>query len=247
MPSFDNVAKTRADDTPALSAGAAKVTPGEILAVVGGRGSDKTMLLRLFAGLERLPDDVGLFSREPRLFPWLSVAENVAFGLAHLSAFEREGLTANALARVGLGGSETRRPRELSGGQQQRVAMARYLITRPKLVLMDEPFSALDAATRASLHRHLLALWEESRPSVVVITHDVEEAVMLADRIIVMRPQPGRVFDELDNPLARPRDRLSPAFEAVKREVLRALDRALRDQEPRQRKVVETAGMSSQP
>ncbi|SEF49501.1 ABC transporter ATP-binding protein [Bosea lathyri] len=258
MLSFETLSKTYADGTHALSAITIDVAAGEILALVGGSGCGKTTLLRLIAGLDQpsagriLLDgeailepraDVGVIFQEPRLFPWLSVSENVAFGLSHLSAFEREGLVANALVRVGLAGYEKRWPRELSGGQQQRVAIARALITRPKLLLMDEPFSALDATTRASLHGHLLALWAESRPTVVMVTHDVEEAVTLADRIIVMQPKPGRIFDELDNPLARPRDRLSPSFEATKREALRALDRSLRDEEPRQHKTAETAGM----
>jgi sulfonate transport system ATP-binding protein len=255
---FETLSKTYADGTHALSGIAARVGQGEILALVGGSGCGKTTLLRLIAGLDRpsagriLLDgeaitepraDVGVIFQEPRLFPWLDVADNVAFGLSHLSAFEREGLVANALVRVGLAGYEKRWPRELSGGQQQRVAIARALITRPKLLLMDEPFSALDATTRASLHGHLLALWEESRPTVVMVTHDVEEAVTLADRIIVMQPKPGRIFDELDNPLARPRDHLSPAFEALKREALRTLDRSLRDEAPLQNKAAETAGM----
>jgi sulfonate transport system ATP-binding protein len=258
MLSFETLSKTYADGTRALSAITASVAAGEILALVGGSGCGKTTLLRLIAGLDRPSAgrillggeaihepraDVGVIFQEPRLFPWLSVTDNVAFGLSHLSAFEREGLVTNALVRVGLAGYEKRWPRELSGGQQQRVAIARALITRPKLLLMDEPFSALDATTRASLHGHLLALWEESRPTVVMVTHDVEEAVTLADRIIVMQPKPGRIFDELDNPLARPRDRLSPAFEASKREVLRTLDRSLRDEEPQQHKTAETAGM----
>jgi len=258
MLSFQTLSKTYADGTHALSGITIDVAPGEILALVGGSGCGKTTLLRLIAGLdhpsagyiklngETITEpraDVGVIFQEPRLFPWLSVMDNVAFGLSHLSTFEREGLVTNALVRVGLAGYEKRWPRELSGGQQQRVAIARALITRPKLLLMDEPFSALDATTRASLHGHLLALWEESRPIVVMVTHDVEEAVTLADRIIVMQPKPGRIFDELDNPLARPRDRLSPAFEAAKREALRALDRSLRDEAPNQHKQAETAGM----
>ena len=258
MLSFETLSKTYADGTQALSAITLDVAQGEILALVGGSGCVKTTLLRLIAGLDRpsagriLLDgdtiaepraDVGVIFQEPRLFPWLSVAENVGFGLSHLSAFEREGLVTNALVRVGLGGYDRRWPRELSGGQQQRVAIARALVTRPKLLLMDEPFSALDATTRASLHGHLLALWVESRPTVVMVTHDVEEAVTLADRIVVMQPKPGRIFDEFDNPLARPRDRLSPAFEAAKREVLRSLDRSLRDEAPHQQKAAETAGM----
>ena len=258
MLSFETLSKTYADGTQALSAITVDVAAGEILALVGGSGCGKTTLLRLIAGLDRPSAgrillnggaitepraDVGVIFQEPRLFPWLSVAENVGFGLSHLSAFEREGLVTNALVRVGLAGHQGRWPRELSGGQQQRVAIARALVTRPKLLLMDEPFSALDATTRASLHGHLLALWAESRPTMVMVTHDVEEAVTLADRIIVMQPRPGRIFDEFDNSLARPRDRLSPAFEAAKREVLRSLDRSLRDEAPHQQKTAETAGM----
>lgn len=258
MLSFDRLSKTYADGTRALSAITLDVGRGEIVALLGGSGCGKTTLLRLVAGLDRPSEgaihldgeaiaepraDVGVIFQEPRLFPWLSVAENIGFGLSHLSTFERDGLVTNALVRIGLAGYEKRWPRELSGGQQQRVAIARALVTRPKLLLMDEPFSALDATTRTSLHGHLLALWQESRPTVVMVTHDVEEAVTLADRIVVMQPKPGRIFDELDNPLARPRDRLSPAFEATKREVLRTLDRSLRDEAPHQEKAAETAGM----
>ena len=258
MLTFDHLSKTYADGTRALSGIDISVAAGEILALVGGSGCGKTTLLRLVAGLDRpsegrilLDDatitepraDVGVIFQEPRLLPWLSVADNAGFGLSHLPAGERARLVPGALARVGLAGYEARWPRELSGGQQQRVAIARALVTRPKLLLMDEPFSALDATTRASLHGHLLALWEESRPTVVMVTHDVEEAVTLADRIVVMQPRPGRIFDELDNPLTRPRDRLSPAFEATKREALRTLGRSLSDSEPRQHKAAESAGM----
>ncbi|MEN5083821.1 ABC transporter ATP-binding protein [Bosea sp. TWI1241] len=255
---FEALSKTYADGTRALSGITLGVGAGEILALVGGSGCGKTTLLRLVAGLDRPSAgrillggaaitepraDVGVIFQEPRLFPWLSVADNAGFGLADRPAAERRRLVEAALERVGLAGYGPRWPRELSGGQQQRVAIARALVTRPALLLMDEPFSALDATTRASLHGHLLALWEESRPTVLMVTHDVEEAVTLADRIVVMQPRPGRVFDELDNPLARPRDPLSPAFEAGKREVLRALDRSLRGEAPLQEQAAENAGM----
>ncbi len=258
MLSLNAVSKTYADGTQALSRLTATVAQGEILALVGGSGCGKTTLLRLIAGLDQVSSgtiqldgaaiaepraDVGVIFQEPRLFGWLTVAENIAFGLSHLTPFAREGLVANALVRVGLGEMGSRWPRELSGGQQQRVAIARALITRPKLLLMDEPFSALDATTRASLHGHLLALWEESRPTVVMVTHDVEEAATLADRILVMQPDPGRVFDEISNPLARPRDKLSPAFEALKRDVLRTLDRSLKGEDAQAHTATETAGM----
>jgi sulfonate transport system ATP-binding protein len=118
-------------------------------------------------------------------------------------------------------------PRELSGGQAQRVAIARALVPRPEVLLLDEPFSALDAFTRRDLQDHLLDLWADTRPTLILVTHDVDEAVVLADRILVMRPRPGRLFEEIPVYLARPRDRASPLFETLKRRVLTALDRSL--------------------
>jgi sulfonate transport system ATP-binding protein len=118
-------------------------------------------------------------------------------------------------------------PRELSGGQAQRVAIARALVPRPEVLLLDEPFSALDAFTRADLQDHLLDLWADFKPTLVMVTHDVEEAIVLADRIMVMRAPPGRLFEEILSDLPRPRDRQSAAFDFVKRRVLAALDRSL--------------------
>jgi sulfonate transport system ATP-binding protein len=118
-------------------------------------------------------------------------------------------------------------PRELSGGQAQRVAIARALVPRPQVLLLDEPFSALDAFTRADLQDHLLDLWADARPTLILVTHDVDEAVVLADRIMVMCPRPGRIFDEIAAELPRPRDRQSAAFDFAKRRVLAALDRSL--------------------
>ncbi len=118
-------------------------------------------------------------------------------------------------------------PRELSGGQAQRVAIARALVPRPEVLLLDEPFSALDAFTRTDLQDHLLDLWADARPTLILVTHDVDEAIVLADRVMVMRPRPGRIFDEIDVDLPRPRDRQSAAFDFVKRRVLAALDRSL--------------------
>jgi sulfonate transport system ATP-binding protein len=116
----------------------------------------------------------------------------------------------------------------LSGGQQQRVAIARAFVAAPKVLLLDEPFSALDAFTRADLHRHLLALWAESRPTVLIVTHDVAEAVALADRAVVLRPKPGRIDDTVPLPLSRPRQPTSPGSEAAVRAILASLDRSLR-------------------
>ena len=142
-------------------------------------------------------------------------------------ATERNARVANALERVGLTEKAKVWPRELSGGQAQRVAIARALVPRPEVLLLDEPFSALDAFTRADLQDHLLDLWADLKPTLVMVTHDVEEAIVLADRVLVMRPRPGRVFEEIDIDLPRPRDRQSAAFDFAKRRVLAALDRSL--------------------
>ena len=127
---------------------------------------------------------------------------------------------ARALARVGLADKADAWPRELSGGQAQRVAIARALVPQPEVLLLDEPFSALDAFTRRDLQDHLLDLWADTRPTLVLVTHDVDEAVVLADRVLVMRPRPGRLFEEIRINLARPRDRNSPLFDNFKRRVL---------------------------
>ena len=131
------------------------------------------------------------------------------------------------LERVGLPDKASVWPRELSGGQAQRVALARALVMRPEVLLLDEPFSALDAFTRTDLQDHLLDLWADTRADALVVTHDVDEAVVLADRIVVMRPRPGRMFAEIEADLPRPRDRQSAGFDHVKRRVLAALDRSL--------------------
>jgi sulfonate transport system ATP-binding protein len=245
---LERLSKTYADGTQALSAINVEVGGGEILALVGGSGCGKTTLLRLIAGLDTATEGrvivsgetitspheaVGIVFQEPRLLPWLKVEDNVGFGLAGLPAAERRERVDHALERVGLAGYGKRWPRELSGGQQQRIAIARAFVARPKVLLLDEPFSALDAFTRASLHEHLLLLWEETRPTVVMVTHDVEEAVTLADRIIVMRPKPGRVYETVSAHLDRPRDKLSAGFEKTKRRVMNALDRSLRPETPR--------------
>jgi sulfonate transport system ATP-binding protein len=242
MLSLDRVGKTYPNGVHALGGVTLDVELGEIVAVIGGSGCGKSTLLRAVAGLdppsegavvldgERITaphEKIGIIFQEPRLLPWLKVADNVGFGISYLPKAERATRIATALRRVGLTDKAAGWPRELSGGQAQRVAILRALVPRPEVLLLDEPFSALDAFTRADLQDHLLDLWADAKPTLILVTHDVDEAIVLADRVMVMCPRPGRVFDEIEVELPRPRDRQSAAFDFVKRRVLAALDRSL--------------------
>ena len=242
MLTLDHVGKTYPNGVRALEGVTLDVAPGEIVAVVGGSGCGKSTMLRAIAGLDKPSngtvrldgetvtephDKIGVIFQEPRLLPWLTVADNVGFGIAHRPKDEREQRVARALERVGLSDKAGVWPRELSGGQAQRVAIARALVPRPEVLLLDEPFSALDTFTRSDLQDHLLALWADSKPTLIHVTHDVDEAIALGDRVLVMRPRPGQVADEIRIDLPRPRDRQSAAFDFAKRRVLAALDRSL--------------------
>ncbi len=241
MLALDRIGKTYPNGVRALDGVTINVALGEILSVVGGSGCGKSTLLRVISGLDpptagRVSLDgaavtaphpkIGMVFQEPRLLPWLTVADNVGFGLPKLAQAVRQRRVAAQLQRVGLFEKAGVWPRELSGGQAQRVAIARALVTRPEVLLLDEPFSALDAFTRTDLQDHLLSLWAELKPTLVVVTHDVDEAIVLGDRVVVMRPRPGRVSEEITIDLPRPRDRQSAAFDFAKRRVLTALDRA---------------------
>ncbi|HEY0124165.1 MAG TPA: ABC transporter ATP-binding protein [Rhizobium sp.] len=242
MLTLRNLGKTYANGVRALEGFSLGLAPGEIVAVIGGSGCGKSTLLRLISGLEtptrgtvELNGEpvvkphplINLIFQEPRLLPWLTVANNVGFGLAGLDGDDRDQRVAAALKKVGLAELGHRWPKELSGGQAQRVAIARALVTRPEVLLLDEPFSALDAFTRADLQDHLLDIWSETRPTLILVTHDIDEALVLADRIIVMRPWPGRILDEIKIDLPRKRDRASVSFEAVKRQLLLSLNASL--------------------
>jgi sulfonate transport system ATP-binding protein len=217
------------------------VAPGEIVALVGASGSGKSTLLRLLAGLDTPTSgralfhesaidgprpEIGVIFQEPRLLPWLTVADNVGFGLAALPKAERDRRVTRALDRVGLAAFAGALPRELSGGMAQRFAIARALVGQPEVLLLDEPFSALDAFTRTDLQDHLLDLWQGERPTLVLVTHDLDEALALADRVVLLAGPPGRIFAERPAGLARPRERTSAAFQEEKRQLLATLHAA---------------------
>ena len=198
------------------------VRDNEFLTVLGPSGCGKTTMLKMIAGL--IPWDSGSITIDGvpvdgpgperamvfqnfALRPWATVLDHVAFGLEMrgVSKSERQDRARELIATVGLGGFETKRPGELSGGMQQRVGLARALAVEPKVLLMDEPFGAVDEQTRRLLQEELLAIWERNRVTVVFITHSMEEAVLLGDRVVLMSARPGQISEIVDVPLDRPR------------------------------------------
>ena len=213
------------------------VNPGEFVSIVGSSGCGKSTLLRLIVGLEDdyqgevLLDgqrvvgtslDRGIVFQEHRLFPWLTVEQNIALGLlnARFTEDEKTRSVREHIALVGLTGFETAYPHQLSGGMSQRVAIARALVNRPEVLLLDEPFGALDALTRAHLQQELHRIWQAEGITMILVTHDVEEAVFLGEKVVVMEPRPGRIRRIVPVGLAYPRDRISTPFSRVKEDVL---------------------------
>jgi sulfonate transport system ATP-binding protein len=200
------------------------IRPGEFVSIVGASGCGKSTLLRLLVGLDtdyegeivvsgaRLTGtslDRGIVFQEHRLLPWLTVRENVALGLEN-SGWPKERQEAAIQAHidlVGLSGFEKVHPHQLSGGMSQRAAIARALVNQPSILLLDEPFGALDALTRTKLQSELQRIWQTEKITMVLVTHDVEEAVYLGDRVVVMQPRPGRIRTVIDVRAAHPRDR----------------------------------------
>jgi sulfonate transport system ATP-binding protein len=211
------------------------VNPGEFVGIAGTSGCGKSTLLKLIVGLEtdfrgkiRLGDDLikgpdidrGMIFQEARLFPWLTVAENIAFGLTgKYSKKEKSGTIERYIRLTGLDGFGKAYPHQLSGGMQQRVSIARALVNNPKILTLDEPFGALDALTRLQMQQEILQIWELEKTSMILVTHDVDEAVYLADRVIVLSSRPGTIRKIVPIDIPRPRDRNSPDFMALKREI----------------------------
>ena len=234
------VGKTYPGGTEALRAAQLVVNQGEFVCLIGASGCGKSTLLRLMAGFETpttgrvtmqgRPVDGpgpnrGMVFQDYGLFPWLTVLGNVGFGPRSrgLPAAEIAERAKRFVAMVGLERFAHAYPHQLSGGMKQRVAIARVLANDAALVLMDEPFGALDAMSRERLQEELLALWAATGLTIVFVTHSIEEALVLADRVVLMSPGPGRIVGETLVTLARPRDVSSPAFNALRRELTEAL------------------------
>ncbi|EFH13487.1 ABC transporter ATP-binding protein [Pseudoroseomonas cervicalis] len=208
------------------------LAPGSFTALLGRSGSGKSTLLRTLAGLDPapaeavldLPRPVSVVFQEPRLLPWKQVWQNVALGLSGRGARER---TAAALQEVGLGRHLEAFPATLSGGEAQRAALARALVRAPRLLLLDEPFAALDALTRIRMHSLVLELWRHHGPTTLIVTHDVDEAVLLADRVLVL--EGGRIAADIAVELPRPRRHADPGFAALRRRLLGELGVALEE------------------
>jgi NitT/TauT family transport system ATP-binding protein len=219
------------------------IQPGEFVCLLGPSGCGKSTLLGALAGhlrattgsiqldsqsIDEPHPDRGLVFQQHTLFPWKRILDNVAFGLKMrgMPRAERHERARELLELVGLAGFERHYPSQLSGGMQQRVEIARVLINHPRVMLMDEPFGALDAQTRLMMQQLLLDIWERIRTTIVFITHDIDEALFLADRILVMSPRPGRIIEEIALEFARPRQAAlvtSPHFTGLKRHCLELL------------------------
>jgi sulfonate transport system ATP-binding protein len=218
------------------------LAPGEVVSIVGASGCGKSTLLRIIAGLDDryrgsvrlngaalsgVTREVGFIFQEPRLFPWLTVSENVAFELGRRGDFVyRHPRVAELLPEVGLAGLERALPKELSGGQAQRVAIARGLFREPRLLLLDEPFSAVDAFTRMHLQQLLVDVARRHAITVLLVTHDVDEAVLLSDRVLILGTAANERVAPIDVSLPRPRDRTDPVVGAIRHQVLDALETA---------------------
>ncbi len=235
------VFKSDDKETVALEDFSLDIKKNELISIVGPSGCGKTTLLRMIAGLlepssgevviggEKCTDpgpDRGMVFQDFALFPWRSVRKNVEFGLeiAGVPREERKERALRYIKGVGLEGFEDHRVHELSGGMKQRVALARALITKPDVLLMDEPFGALDAQTRNIMQTELLKITDKTDATIIFVTHSVDEAVYISDRIVILTKRPAEVKEIVDIDLPRPRDRASPEFIRIRRHILDQLE-----------------------
>jgi NitT/TauT family transport system ATP-binding protein/sulfonate transport system ATP-binding protein len=212
---------------------------GEFVSLIGPSGCGKTTLLRLIAGLDQPQSGTLTMQNQPitapshergyvfqqgALYPWATVEDNIATGLKARGVYHaQKPRVAQFVALVGLSGFGLAYPHQISGGMAQRVAIARALINEPKALLLDEPMGALDSFTRIELQDKLLDLWKEFKSTMVLVTHDVDEAIYLSDRVVIMTPRPGRISEMIDIKLGRPRSRSSPDFLRLRAQILEKL------------------------
>ncbi|MGA2055653.1 MAG: ABC transporter ATP-binding protein [Bradyrhizobium sp.] len=228
------------DEVEALAPVDLAIPKGEFVCMIGASGCGKSTLLRIIAGFEEPTtgevsidgqpvtgpgSDRGMVFQDYALFPWMTVRQNISFGprQRHLPREEIEKTTDEFVRMVGLERFADRYPNQLSGGMKQRVAIARVLANNANILLMDEPFGALDALTREQLQNELLQIWKRTGVTTIFVTHSVEEAVLLADRVLVMSAGPGRIDSDFRIELPRPRDVSSPEFNALRRDIARRL------------------------
>lgn len=220
-----------------------EITPGEFVCIVGPSGCGKSTLLNIVGGFlhqtrgdalvegERVagPDPRRIFVfQENGVFPWLTVRENIGFGLSQKSLEEREKIVAHYTEMVGLNGFESSYPRELSGGMRQRVEIARALAANPDIIYMDEPFGALDFITRLKMRSDLIRIWQAEKKTILFVTHDIEEAVQLADRVIIMSRRPATIQQVVPVDLPRPRDLDSPGYLHTRDEIFQLMGMSVR-------------------
>jgi sulfonate transport system ATP-binding protein len=228
--------KKQNSDVLALNGITLNVSRNEFLCIVGASGCGKSTLLRIISGLDKEYNgavsiggtkisgpglDRGIVFQEHRLLPWMTVRENMEFALQTGTQAEKAKLIADYLKLVGLVGFEKAYPAQLSGGMAQRVAIARALVNRPEMLLLDEPFGALDALTRLKLQQEVLDIWENEKTTMIMVTHDIEEAVYMGDRVIVMSERPGTIKKEFLVEIPRPRRRSEMTFQQLRKDIYR--------------------------
>lgn len=212
-----------------------KIKPGEFVSIVGSSGCGKSTLLKILGGLQtptvgeafvgerqvKGPSvEVGMIFQESRLFPWLTLEENIAFGIhKKMPKDVKEQLIHEHIQMVGLEGFEKALPKQLSGGMQQRASIARTLINRPKILLLDEPFGALDALTRITMQNEILKIWEIEKTTMILVTHDIDEAIYLGDRVMVFSSRPGKIQKTIEVDMERPRERNSQRFMELREKI----------------------------
>lgn len=223
------------EEIPVLKQITLDIHEGEFICIVGKSGCGKSTLLRIIAGLEKESSgeitrngrkitkptiECGMVFQQARLFPWRTVEQNIAFGVPrHVNRREKKRLVQSHIKLVGLQGFEKALPKQLSGGMQQRVSIARGLVNNPQILLLDEPFGALDAFTRLNMQNEVMRIWQQEKKTMILVTHDIDEAIYLADRIVVLGSRPGQVKSIIPVRLPRPRNRTNEEFGLIRKKV----------------------------